>query len=176
MSRLPIASGLEPGLESGLCVSPEIMRILDYAEEKIKKEDIEKNKYFNENEILIQIKDFAGTQSNTIRVDTYTTIFDLKELIGSTMNIPPHFRNKIIILNDLSDINQINNQNQEKPKIFVIYFILGVCSNDKASRLLPTQTINGGRKGNKIKKSRKVRNINININKNKRKKQKTKRY
>lgn len=172
MSRLPIASGLEPGLEPGLCVSPEIMRILDDAEEKIKKEDIEKNKYFNENEILIQIKDFAGTQSNTIRVDTYTNIFELKELIGSTMNIPAHFRNKIIILNDLSDINRINNQNQEKPKIFVIYFILGVCSNDKASRLLPTQTINGGRKGNKIKKSRKVRNIN----KNKRKKQKTKRY
>ena len=76
------------------------------------------------------------------------------------MNIPAHFRNKIIILNDLSDINQIHNQNQGKPKIFVIYFILGVCSNDKASRLLPAQTVNGGRKGNKTKKGRRVRNIN----------------
>ena len=165
MSAFPIASGLE----SGLCVSPEIMRILDDAEEKINKEDIEKNKYFNENEILIQIKNFAGTQSNTIRVDTYTNIHELKELIGSTMNIPVQFRNKIIILNDLSEINQINNQNQENPKTFVIYFILGVCSNDKASRLFPTKTVNGGKKKNKIKKSRRVRNIN------KRKTKKTKR-
>ena len=167
MSAFPIA----PGLESELCLSPEIKRILDDAEEKNNKEDIEKNKFFNENEILIQIKDFAGTQSNTIRVDTYTNIYELKEIIGSNMNIPVHFRSKIIILNDLSEINQINNQNQEKPKIFVIYFILGVCSNDKASRLFPTKTVNGGRKGKKgkkTKKSRTVRKIN--------KRRKTKRY
>lgn len=159
MSAFPIA----PGLVSELCVSPEIIRILDDAEEKINKEDMEKNKYFNENEILIQIKDFAGTQSNTIRVDTYTNIYELKEIIGSTMNIPAHFRNKIIILNDLSEINQINNQNQEKPKIFVIYFILGVCSNDKASRLFPTKTVNGGKKRNKTKKSRIIKNKNKKI-------------
>ena len=159
MSAFPIATGLG-SLVSELCVSPEIMRILDDTEEKINKEDIEKNKYFNENEILIQIKDFSGAQSNTIRVDTYTNIYELKELIGSTMNIPLHFRHKIIILNDLSEINKINNENQKNPKIFVIYFILGVCSNDKASRLLPAQTVNGGRKGNKTKKGRRVRNIN----------------
>jgi hypothetical protein len=167
MSEFPVAPGLG-SLVSELCVSPEIMRILDDAEEKINKEDIEKNKYFNENEILIQIKDFSGRQSNTIRVDTYTNIYELKEIIGSNMNIPVHFRNKIIILNDLSEINQINNQNLEKPKIFVIYFILGVCSNDKASRLFPTKTVNGGKKGNKSKKSTRVRNKN--------KKQKTKRH
>ena len=169
MSSFPIAPGLG-SLVSDLCVSPEIMRILDDAEEKNNKEDMEKNKYFNENEILIQIKDFAGTSSNTIRVDTYTNIYELKEIIGSNMNIPPHFRNKIIILNDLSEINQINNQNLEKPKIFIIYFILGVCSNDKASRLFPTRTVNGGKKGKKTKKNRRVRNTN------KGKKLKTKRH
>jgi hypothetical protein len=89
------------------------------------------------------------------------------------MNIPPHFRNKIIILNDLSEINQINNQNLEKPKIFIIYFILGVCSNDKASGLFPTRTVNGGKKGKKGKKTKKNRRVR---NTNKGKKLKTKRH
>ena len=38
MSVFPLA----PGVESNLCVSPEIIRILDDAEEKINKEDMEK--------------------------------------------------------------------------------------------------------------------------------------
>ena len=154
MSRIPIAPGLG-SIVSELCLSPEIMKILDDAEEKLAKENREKNTIFTQNDVFIQIKDIMGNQSSTIKVDAYTDVYELKEIIGSNMNITDYLRRKIIILNNLNEIDKINSQNQEKPKIFLIYFILGVCDSDKASEFVPTKTVNGGKKGKKRNKTKK---------------------
>ena len=166
MSSFPIAPGLgsmpiENNLVPEFCLSPEIMNLLDDAE----KEHKERNTTFNQNDISIKINTSHGDKMNisdVIIVPAYTSVYDLKQLIGTTMGIPLAKRNKILIVNDLVKIDDTNNKYPSingRPLVFVIFYIYGVCGSDNITSYSETITTeHGGKRRKKTKtKLKKVR-------------------
>ena len=178
MSSLPIAPGLgsipiENDLQPEFCLSPEIMNILDDAE----KEHKERNTTFNQNDISIKINTPYGDKMNisdVIVVPAYTSVYDLKQIIGNIMKIPPAKRNKILIVNDLVKIDDTNNKYPSvngRPLVFVIFFIYAVCGSDNISYNSETITTEHGGKRRrrktktKLKKGRKKSRRRQHVNK-----------